>query len=49
MRVVLGEVVGNTRDRGVHVTTTEGLVVDNLTSGRLDKGRTGKEDTALVL
>lgn len=45
----LNQVVGHTRDRGVHLSSSEVLSRDNLTSGGLDKRRTSKENVATAL
>lgn len=47
--VVDSEVVGDARDRRVHLTATKVLVANHLTSGGLDQGRTSQEDVALFL
>ena len=46
--VVDGEVVGDTRDGGVHLASAQILGADLLAGGRLDEGGTGQEDVALA-
>ena len=49
VQIVLGQVVGNARQAGVHIATAQVLGADHFASGRLDQRRAAEKDRALVL
>ena len=49
VHVVVGQVVGHAREPRVHVATAQVFSADDLADGRLDQGRAGQENRALVL